>query len=243
MPGQGHAPLAHDYGVVTLVLHGRLDEVFVRDTQRCGRWELHYKPAGARHATATGPAGVRMFVMALGGDATAIDLPAGPRVLGGGVQAARALRIFASLAGPREHALPVGRDAVQRLVASLERDASAGTVVRPTWITEAHERIRAEDGCREPLGRLALRFRVHPGHLARTFRKHYDTSIGSFRRRVRAEHAIEHLIEGSRPLADLAHDLGYADQSHFTREFKRETGWAPGRFRTAAASWSRIPRD
>ncbi len=56
------------------------------------------------------------------------------------------------------------------------------------------------------------------------------------RRRMRIDRAVNSLTRSGAPLAELAMDLGYADQSHFTREFKRETGWSPGRFRSVAAS-------
>jgi AraC family transcriptional regulator len=48
------------------------------------------------------------------------------------------------------------------------------------------------------------------------------------------------LSAGRTPLAELALELGYSDQSHFTREFKRETGWTPSRFRATASSLDRL---
>lgn len=48
------------------------------------------------------------------------------------------------------------------------------------------------------------------------------------RRRLHA--ASERLKAGTAVLADVAADLGYADQAHFTRDFKRFTGMTPGAF-------------
>ena len=44
---------------------------------------------------------------------------------------------------------------------------------------------------------------------------------------VRARTAAERLAQGE-PILDVAHDLGYADQAHLTRDLRRMTGFTPG---------------
>jgi AraC-like DNA-binding protein len=51
--------------------------------------------------------------------------------------------------------------------------------------------------------------------------------------RRRLQEAAERLRTDPRPMADLAAELGYADQAHFTRDFSRVTGTTPGRFAAA----------
>jgi AraC family transcriptional regulator len=41
------------------------------------------------------------------------------------------------------------------------------------------------------------------------------------------------LRESALPLADIAVQCGFADQSHFTRVFSGRTGLSPGRWRRA----------
>ena len=48
--------------------------------------------------------------------------------------------------------------------------------------------------------------------------------------RRRLHEASERLREGPGDLAAIAHDLGYADQAHFTRDFRRVTAMTPGGF-------------
>lgn len=48
--------------------------------------------------------------------------------------------------------------------------------------------------------------------------------------RRRLHEAVDHLKNGTQDLAGLAADLGYADQAHFTRDFRRVTGHTPGHF-------------
>ena len=57
------------------------------------------------------------------------------------------------------------------------------------------------------------------------------------------------MLDPEQSLADISCDLGFADQSHFTRTFNGITGTSPGVFRgmlsksaiTSAASLRRLP--
>lgn len=48
--------------------------------------------------------------------------------------------------------------------------------------------------------------------------------------RRRLQEAADHLKRGVRRPAELAFDLGYTDQAHFTRDFRRVTGHTPAAF-------------
>ncbi|MEV6304426.1 AraC family transcriptional regulator [Actinoplanes sp. NPDC051861] len=50
---------------------------------------------------------------------------------------------------------------------------------------------------------------------------------------VRADAAAVLLREGRHPLSVIGFTCGYADQPHFTREFKRRTAMTPGQYRAA----------
>ncbi|MEU4426817.1 AraC family transcriptional regulator [Actinoplanes sp. NPDC024001] len=52
---------------------------------------------------------------------------------------------------------------------------------------------------------------------------------------VRAEAAARLLRAGVHPLSVVGFTCGYADQPHFTREFKRRTAMTPGQYRSAFA--------
>ena len=75
----------------------------------------------------------------------------------------------------------------------------------------------------------------HSGYSARTisssFNDYYGLSPKSFNMMLRYQQSLEHLMQnrGER-LTDLATDMGYADQSHFFRQFKRFNGQGPKEF-------------
>ena len=76
---------------------------------------------------------------------------------------------------------------------------------------------------------------IHPVHLASVFRKYLGCSVGEFVRNCRVEFAASRLACRGVPLADIAAEAGFADQSHFTRLFKRATGLTPAAFRRSIA--------
>jgi len=82
-----------------------------------------------------------------------------------------------------------------------------------------------------PLSELALLCKTSPSHFAKKFRQSAGLSLQRFvnRRRLRASMAL--LETGSTPLSQIALDLGFSSQSHFTRLFSDLTGFTPASFR------------
>jgi AraC-like DNA-binding protein len=107
--------------------------------------------------------------------------------------------------------------------AAVRADADLGSEVR---------RIVAADlGRRWTLASLA----AEVGMSARSLQRHlagaggFTTVVGA----ARAHAAAELLMRTAYPLGVVGFSSGYADQSHFTREFKRRTALTPAAFRAA----------
>ena len=70
-----------------------------------------------------------------------------------------------------------------------------------------------------------------PGLNRRSVQRHVSRVTGlranQIRQIVRARSASERLQRGE-SILDVAHDLGYADQAHLTRDLRRMTGFTPG---------------
>ncbi len=79
------------------------------------------------------------------------------------------------------------------------------------------------------VGSLSARVAASPRQLTRLFRDCMGMGPKRFGRIVRAQAALRRLVQGETPLADLAADLGYADQAHLTRELRQLFGVAPAR--------------
>ncbi|MGH7572195.1 MAG: helix-turn-helix transcriptional regulator [Gemmatimonadota bacterium] len=130
---------------------------------------------------------------------------------------------------------PVGRLAIEGLALALLADALRfeGRVPRPAprWVDRAVEMVRADPANPPGLGEIAAEIGIHPVHLARVFRGRHGCSIGEYARRIKIERAAETLGQTGLPIGRLAHRLGYADHSHFSRSFRRATGLSPSEYR------------
>lgn len=70
---------------------------------------------------------------------------------------------------------------------------------------------------------------LSPFHLLRAFRQSVGLPPHEYLINLRVERAKQLLAKG-RPLAEVAHETGFCDQSHFNRQFKRLVGVTPGHY-------------
>jgi len=109
-------------------------------------------------------------------------------------------------------------------VGSFTRDAGK-------WIDFVVQAISDEPDRRWSLGELAEIADRHPVHVAQSFRAKTGMSLGAFQRLRRLTCLTLALRQGSTPLATLAAEFGYCDQSHMNAEFRAACGVSPGRYR------------
>jgi AraC family transcriptional regulator len=86
----------------------------------------------------------------------------------------------------------------------------------------------AEDVSLQTLADLAG---VSPFHFLRLFKRTTRRTPHRYLLERRLERARELLRRGSLPLAEVAVEVGFCDQSHLTHHFKRTYGLTPGEFR------------
>jgi len=94
-----------------------------------------------------------------------------------------------------------------------------------------------------PISEIAAVVGVSHGHLDREFTRIVGLSPRRLARLLRVERLLEAIeIDAGNPWAGLAADLGWADQSHMIRDFKRHTGTTPSQY-IAARRRFRSARD
>ncbi len=97
------------------------------------------------------------------------------------------------------------------------------------WAASARQIIDKNPSCR--LSIVSDRLAVHPGHLAKCFRRAFGLSVGQYARLQRMRHAARLLIDTDDSLAEVAYDTGFFDQSHLTNSFQQIAGFSPAELR------------
>ncbi len=83
------------------------------------------------------------------------------------------------------------------------------------------------------LEELSAVVHLSPWHFLRQFRTRFDCAPHAYVIRRRIEQARHHLLQGRRPLKEIAALCGFADQAHMTRLFRRQYGVTPAALRAA----------
>lgn len=148
------------------------------------------------------------------------------RILAAGVD-----RLFAALAADEPLAVAERLSFVLRRVAGVHAAESLQPVaaVRHRCLERARAVLHASVRTRVPLDVLAQEAGLSKFHLIRSFRAHTGLTPWQYQVRLRVELAKAALDAGAAP-SRLAHDLGFVDQSHFTRTFRRLVGATPGAY-------------
>jgi AraC family transcriptional regulator len=101
------------------------------------------------------------------------------------------------------------------------------------WLERVRELLHSEFRSRLRLETLAEFAGVHEVHLARSFKRKYGCSPMYYIRRLRFAWARNELTTSDRPIAEIAIEAGFTDQSHFGRHFRRLTGMSPAAYRSS----------
>lgn len=133
----------------------------------------------------------------------------------------------------RDEFSPIALESIstELLIAASRRDKRGAERNPPLWLGRLKEFLHANFAEPPGLNELAKAVDVHPTHLARVFRQFERCTVGDYIRDVRIDYARRRLIGSNDPLAEIALAAGFADQTHFTRSFKRVTGMTPTEFR------------
>jgi AraC family transcriptional regulator len=226
---------AHETALCVLVLEGAFEEHGDRSAT-CAVGTLLFLPQHASHSHRFLARRSRAFTVQFGHEWTQrmvdcdVRVPTCGQILPRGEvswNAARVYREFSCDAAP----LALDEGAVATLDALTKRRSPDADERRARWLRTAREYIGAHFRESFSLAELAQLSGVHPAYLSRAFRRHTGETLSGLVRRLRLEHASERLVRDGASIGLIGLEAGFADHSHFTREFKRATGTTPQAYR------------
>jgi AraC family transcriptional regulator len=208
---------AHEYSSISFIVAGELEEKVGSTRWLGGAGNVIVKPRHVEHEDVYGPAGARMFTVIVGD-----DTPGPYRWFFGGAQASLFVRAIRNW----REGEPID-EVCADLIASAQ--STGLKAVHSARMREVAERIATTD---VTVSSLAGELSMHPVALARAFRREHGCSLTAYRRRARVRRAIELLTSTRMPLAEIAGESGFSDQSHLSRIFRAELGATPSSFRS-----------
>jgi AraC-like DNA-binding protein len=114
------------------------------------------------------------------------------------------------------------------LVKPQRRVATQGS---PYWLRRIIKEIDDRYTENFSLDELATHVHMHPSNLSRAFHRYSGETLRDYVRRLRIRDARRLLKAGSLSLAEIAVEVGYWDESHLLKAFKKVVGMTPGRYR------------
>jgi AraC family transcriptional regulator len=220
-------PHAHEHPGIVFVVHGHVEESYGAKSLTAGPGALMLKMHDARHANRFGPEGaVLVIVEQLQEMPLLAKLPDRPllreapfvRMMGGS--------LARELAGTHD---PGDIGLTSRAVDLW------GVAAASRWnsrkVARAAEMIHDDIGNVRRIDDLARTVDAHPVYLARGFRQQFGCSLQGYVLRVRSGRAAELIRQTRRSLAEIAAEVGFADQAHMTRVFRAYHGRTPASFR------------
>jgi AraC family transcriptional regulator len=222
---------------LALVLDGSMVKSFRARTRDFARGSAFTMPAGLWHGARFGTSGATIVIVRARSESTPLtDCFRRLVELRGRGFNWLAWRLAAELRASDAAAPLAAEGFALELLAATAREAAIDRDVgrRPTWLTSAEELLRARLADPVGLSELAEAVGVNAAHLARVFRARYGVSVGEYGRRLRLDWAAAEIARDDRPIAEIASEAGFADQSHFTRLFRRHVGITPARYREQA---------
>lgn len=228
---------SHQQACFCLVLQGTYTEAYRRKTLSCQPLSLIFRPAGEVHSDYFNDVRVRCFLIEFGRGwldrfhqyAAWSD---GPTAFHHNSLVWIAVKLRKEI----KRMDAVTSLIVEGLMLEMMAEASRNRVkstgrATPPWLVHARDILQCHLTEHHTLSGLAQAVGVHPVYLACSFRRRYGCTVGEYVRQLRVEVACRELSTADTPLAQVALNVGFSDQSQFSRAFKRTVGLTPSEYR------------
>lgn len=241
-PGYQTPKHTHKQALFCFVMEGHYTETYGTKTRECKSSTLLFHPPEELHAERFHDTGGRSFIIEIAPHWLAqmrehLTVAENSSDFYGGSFELLSRKLYREF-GNTDQASPLIIEGVmmEMLGETVRHSAAKPCHGSPRWLQQARELLHARFTENLTLADVAQNVGVHPVHLAQTFHKTYQCTVGDYVRKLRIDYACHELATSAKPIVDIALAAGFCDQSHFTRTFKRSIGAAPSQYRESLRS-------
>ncbi len=121
--------------------------------------------------------------------------------------------------------------AIHSLLLNLTDSSKSVSQTMPNWLKQLDNLLNDRWNEQITLEEIANAVEKYPTTISKYFRKYFFCTLGEYLRKIRISKSLDLIKNSDMPLTDIAFHCGFADQSHFTRNFRAMTGFLPKEFR------------
>jgi AraC family transcriptional regulator len=121
----------------------------------------------------------------------------------------------------------VSQSSIETMILDLVHTSFKMEKASGSWATKIREILHDKWNEHPGLAELAKETSTHPVTISKHFRQYFSCTLGEYIRKLKVEKAMTLMKSSKTPLTDIAYACGFADQSHFSRVFKQQTGFLP----------------
>jgi AraC family transcriptional regulator len=229
---------SHERACFSFVLKGGFTEKYGNKIRQCEPSKVIYLPSGETHSDYfLGGARALHVEIDLRGQmrfGKLTGLLADSTDFQGGIIASLFYKLYQEFGAKTDGATPLAIEGlILEIVAASMRNISGKTTksTRVKDLERARDFLHAHFTEQNSIARIAELVEMQPTCLARAFRLSYGCTVGEYVRRLRIEFACRELSNPEKPLAFIAQNAGFFDQSHFSKTFKLLMGQSPAAYR------------
>lgn len=227
---------SHESASFCLIVEGTYSEVYGRRSRLCKPLSLIFHPSDEIHSNYIHRAGrdfslefTPQWVERIRDYSKLLNDPV---EFQGGTTALLSLKLYREFQDMDEvSSLAIESLTLEIIVAASRQRPFTAESRKPRWFKQAEEMIHAGFAKSLHVNDIAESVGVHPVYFAGEFRKYYRCTVADYVRQLRITTACRELSGSNKSLARIALAVGFYDQSHFSRTFKRLMGMTPVQYR------------
>ena len=100
----------------------------------------------------------------------------------------------------------------------------------PYWVKSLDELLNDSWNTNPSLHDLSQVLNLNPITISKHFPKYFGCTLGEYLRRIKINRSLSLIQSNKNSLTEISLECGFADQSHFIRTFKNQTGFLPKHF-------------